>query len=71
MGDFKLFATNNVRRDRRAASVVLLLVGAIISGWMMRSEGGLMSVLWLAGGIKFVAAVAVFCFMPAIKEDSL
>ncbi|KAK5122067.1 hypothetical protein LTR85_004313 [Meristemomyces frigidus] len=69
MGDFKLMATNNVRRNRRVASVVLLLIGAIISGWLMRSSGGLMSVLWLSGGIKFGTAVAVFCFMPAIKED--
>ncbi|KAK6430821.1 hypothetical protein LTR95_013019, partial [Oleoguttula sp. CCFEE 5521] len=29
MGDFRLFALNNVKRDRRAAAVVLLLVGAI------------------------------------------
>jgi len=69
MGDFKLFATNNVRRDRRAASVGLLLLGAIVSGWMLRSGGGLMGVLWLGGGLKVVVAVAVFCFMPAVKED--
>lgn len=69
MGDFKLMATNNVRRNRRVASVVLLLIGAIVSGWLMRSSGGLMSVLWIAGGIKFMTAVAVFFFMPAIKED--
>lgn len=69
MGDFKLFATNNVRRNRRAASVVLLLIGAIISGWLMRSDGGLMSVLWLGGGIKFITAVAYFLLAPAIKED--
>lgn len=69
MGDFNLTALNNVRRNRRVASCILLLTGAIISGWLMRSSGGLMSVLWVSGGIKFVTAVAVFCFMPAVKED--
>ena len=69
MGDFKLFATNNVRRNRRVAAVVLLLIGAIVSGWLMRSDGGLESVLWVAGGIKFITAILVFCFMPAFKEE--
>jgi hypothetical protein len=68
MGDFKLFATNNVRRNRRVAAVVLLLIGAIASGWLMRSTGGLMSVLWLSGTIKFATAIAYFVFMPAVKE---
>lgn len=69
MGDFKLMATNNVRRNRRVAAVVLLLIGAIASGWLMRSSGGLMSVLWISGGVKFFTAVAMFCFMPAVAED--
>ncbi|KAK3617459.1 hypothetical protein LTR56_025286 [Elasticomyces elasticus] len=69
MGDFKLMATNNVRRNRRVGAVVLLLIGSISSGWMLRSEGGLMSVLWLSGGLKFVTAVAYFCFVPAVKEE--
>lgn len=69
MGDFKLLATNNVKRNRRALSVVLLLVGAIISAWLMRSEGGLESTLWLSGGVKFLTAVGVFCFMPAVKDE--
>ncbi|KAK3680105.1 hypothetical protein LTR78_000482 [Recurvomyces mirabilis] len=69
MGDFKLLATNNVRRNRRVAAVVLLLAGSIASGWLMRSQGGLESVLWLSGGIKFATAVAYFCFMPAVKEE--
>ncbi|RMY45780.1 hypothetical protein D0865_09706 [Hortaea werneckii] len=69
MGDFKLLATNNVKRNRRALSVVLLLIGAIASGWLMRSEGGLESILWISAGIKFLTAVAVFCFTPAIKDE--
>ena len=68
MGDAKLMATNNVKRNRRVASVVLLLIGSIVAGWLMRSDGGLMSVLWVSGGIKLLTAGAVFVFMPATKE---
>lgn len=71
MGDLKLLATNNVKRNRRAASVVLLLIGAIVSGWLMRSSGGLESILWLSGGLKVLTAAAVFCFMPAEMERKI
>lgn len=71
MGDFKLLALNNVRRNRRFAAVVLLLVGAIVSGWLMRSQGGLESVLWISGGIKVLTAVALFCFLPGLVEKEL
>lgn len=71
MGDFKLMALNNVKRNRRAAAVVLLLVGAIVAGWLMRSEGGLESVLWISGGVKVVTAVVMFCFLPALKGKEL
>lgn len=71
MGDFKLLALNNVKRNRRALAVVLLLVGAIASGWLMRSAGGLESVLWVSGGIKVVLAVVMFFFLPALKVKEL
>lgn len=67
MGDFRLFALNNVKRNRRAAAITLVLTGAISSGWLMRSSGGLMSVLWIAGGIKFFTAAAILLFMPAAE----
>lgn len=66
MGDFKLLALNNVRRNRRVAAAVLLLVGAICSGWLMRSAAGLAGVLWIAGGLKVLTALVVFCLMPAL-----
>ncbi|KAI4740482.1 hypothetical protein E4T50_09081 [Aureobasidium sp. EXF-12298] len=68
MGDAKLFALHNVKRNRRAAAVVLLFAGAVISGWLMRSQGGLQSVLWLAAGIKLLVALFSFTFHPS-KTD--
>lgn len=68
MGDFKLFALNNVKRNRRFAAAVLLLIGSIVSGWLMRSSGGLTSVLWVAAGIKILVGVSMWCFLPAAEE---
>lgn len=48
--------TANVKRNRRVGGVVFLLIGAIVGGWMSRSSGGMQSALWLAAGLKFVAA---------------
>ncbi|KAJ5932426.1 hypothetical protein N7516_006915 [Penicillium verrucosum] len=48
----------NVKRNRRIGGVVCLLVGAIVGGWLSRSSGGMQSALWMAAGLKFVAAIA-------------
>lgn len=71
MGDFKLLATNNVKRNRRAASVILLFIGSITSAWLMRSRGGLESVLWVAGAIKVLAGLGLFIWLPALREKEL
>ena len=67
MGDYKLFALNNVKRNRRVAAVVLVLTGAICSAWLLRTSGRLESVLWIAGGIKLLVAMAILLFMPGVE----
>lgn len=49
--------TTNVKRNRRVGSVVFLLIGAIVGGWLSKSSGGMMSALWMAAGLKLVAAL--------------
>lgn len=71
MGDFKLLATNNVKRNRRAASVILLFIGSVVSAWLMRSRGGLESVLWVAGAVKVLAGLGLFALIPPLKEKEL
>jgi uncharacterized membrane protein YoaK (UPF0700 family) len=53
--DPKLLAplTQNVKRNRRAAAVVAILIGGIAGGWLSRSKADMSSTLWIAGGIKF------------------
>ncbi|KAL4943604.1 hypothetical protein BDV06DRAFT_189497 [Aspergillus oleicola] len=49
--------TGNVKRNRRVGSIVLLLVGAIVGGWLSRSSGGMESALWVSAGLKGVIAL--------------
>ncbi|KAL2704422.1 hypothetical protein AAEP93_005493 [Penicillium crustosum] len=49
--------TTNVKRNRRVGGVVCLLIGAIVGGWLSRSSGGMQSALWMAAGLKFIAAI--------------
>ena len=55
--DTKLLAWDNPKRDRRAASVIMLLLGGIVAGWLSRQENGLALVLWLGAVIKLVLAL--------------
>jgi len=58
--DPKLWAplSKNVKRNRRAASVVMILTGGLVGGWLSRSSVGMSTVLWLAGSIKMVVAIS-------------
>ncbi|KAL9119082.1 MAG: hypothetical protein Q9187_004363 [Circinaria calcarea] len=49
---------DNVRRNRRALAFVLILVGAIVGGWIAKALGGMESVMWIAGGIKLLITIA-------------
>jgi Protein of unknown function (DUF1275) len=48
----------NVKRNRRVAAVVAILVGGIAGGWLSRSNAGMSSALWIGGTIKIGIAVA-------------
>ncbi|KAL4887348.1 hypothetical protein BJY04DRAFT_175689 [Aspergillus karnatakaensis] len=47
----------NVKRNRRVGGVVMLLLGAIVGGWLSKSSGGMESALWLSAGLKGVIGV--------------
>lgn len=57
VGDERLFKRGNGKRDRRAIGALLLLIGAIVGGWVSRSEGGMGAVLWTAGSLKATLAL--------------
>lgn len=64
VSDPHLLAKDNVKRNRRIASVVTLLVGGIIGGWLCRSSVGMAAALWLAGAVKVALAVAWLTWKP-------
>ncbi|RAL10304.1 YoaK family protein [Aspergillus homomorphus CBS 101889] len=62
--DMNIFAGKNVKRNRRVAGVVMLLIGAIVGGWLNRSDGGMASTFWLAAGIKFLIGCGWLVWAP-------
>jgi uncharacterized membrane protein YoaK (UPF0700 family) len=60
--DDKLFAgpKDNWKRNRRIAAAVLLLLGAVIGGWLSRTSDRMPASLWFAGGVKGCLSIAWF-----------
>jgi uncharacterized membrane protein YoaK (UPF0700 family) len=56
LSDPGLFAPlgKNLKRNRRVASICLLVGGGVAGGWLQRSRAGMSAALWIAGGVKVV-----------------
>ncbi|RYP33836.1 hypothetical protein DL767_004566 [Monosporascus sp. MG133] len=50
--------SENPKRNRRASAAVLMVLGATVQGWLGQSDAGLSTALWIAGGVKYLIAVA-------------
>ena len=48
----------NIKRNRRVAGFVLVLVGAIVSSLISKATGRVEPVLWVAAGLKFLMFLA-------------
>jgi len=62
--DPKFFAKENVKRNRRAAAVLSILIGGIAGGWISRSSAGLSVNFWIAAAIKMVIALSWSAWKP-------
>ncbi|KAL8835372.1 MAG: hypothetical protein Q9176_006943 [Flavoplaca citrina] len=60
--DIHLLAWDNPKRDRRVASVVLMMLGAIAGSWLDKGTGTLTAVLWLGAGVKVILAFSWLLF---------
>ncbi|KAL8697849.1 MAG: hypothetical protein Q9224_002120 [Gallowayella concinna] len=65
--DTKLLAWDNPKRDRRVASVVLMILGGICGAWLCKGTETFTIVLWLGAAIKLVLALSWLLF-PAEPE---
>ncbi|KAL2851459.1 hypothetical protein BJY01DRAFT_116554 [Aspergillus pseudoustus] len=59
--------TGNVKRNRRVGGVVMLLLGAIVGGWLSKSSGGMESALWLSAGLKALIGVGWLGWAAEVK----
>jgi hypothetical protein len=59
-----LFKADNIKRNRRAAAVVSILLGGIAGGWISRSAAGLSTNLWIAGAIKMSISLSWSLWAP-------
>ncbi|KAL3426650.1 duf1275 domain protein [Phlyctema vagabunda] len=62
--DPNLLGSNNVKRNRRAAAVLAILIGGIIGGWLSRSDAGMASTLWIAAAIKIAISISWSVWKP-------
>lgn len=67
--DPKLFARDNVERNRRIGAPLLLLLGACIGGLWAHSGVGLAGALWTAVGLKTLIVVAWLFWTGEKDED--
>lgn len=67
--DPKLFAWDNVERNRRIGAPLLLLLGACIGGLWAHSGVGLAGALWTAVGLKTLIVVAWMFWTGEKNED--
>lgn len=56
----------NAKRNRRIGGAVMLLLGAVVGGWLSRSSGGMACVLWIAAGLKFCVGVGWLFWTQAV-----
>lgn len=59
-----LFKADNVKRNRRAAAVISILIGGIVGGWISRSAVGLSTNLWIAAAIKMSISLSWSLWTP-------
>ncbi|KAH6648630.1 hypothetical protein BKA67DRAFT_661591 [Truncatella angustata] len=63
--DAELFTRENTERNRRVGAPVLLLLGAVVGGILVRSEFGAAGTLWFAAVLKLLVAVTWFFWRAA------
>ncbi len=67
VSDINLLAGDNSTRDRRVASFVMMMLGAIAGAWLIKGTEAFTTVLWLGAAIKVLLAFSWLLF-PAEPE---
>lgn len=64
ISDPDIWKRGNVKRNRRVAAAVMLLMGGITGGCISRSRVGMSVSLWIAAAIKLVIACSWSVWKP-------
>lgn len=69
--DPKLFVglNENWQRNRRIGSVIAILLGGIVGGWLNRTSNGMPTAIWFAAAVKGVIAVAWVLWKDELPES--
>ncbi|TVY64316.1 hypothetical protein LSUE1_G009247 [Lachnellula suecica] len=62
--DPNVLAADNVKRNRRVAAVLSILIGGIVGGWISRSPATLSTNFWIAAAIKIGIAISWSVWKP-------
>ena len=62
--DPKFFTQDNVKRNRRLATVLAILTGGITGGWLSRSRAGMSTALWIAAAVKLGVSASWSVWKP-------
>ena len=65
-----LFLKRNAGRNRRALGFLLMLVGAITSGWVDKVSKTVQAALWLAAALKLVCVCAIALWKGEHDDDN-
>ena len=66
--DDNLLAWDNPKRDRRAASIALMLLGGISGAWLSKGSGSFTNVLWVGAAIKVLLGLSWSLYPAASTE---
>ncbi|KAH6679197.1 hypothetical protein B0J14DRAFT_580273 [Halenospora varia] len=62
--DPEILAQDNIKRNRRVAAILSILIGGIAGGWISRSSAGLATSFWIAAAIKMTIAISWSMWKP-------
>ena len=60
--DTRLLAWKNPKRDRRVGAAVMLLLGGITAGWLLRATNDFTAVLWMGAAMKLLLGFSWLVF---------
>ena len=69
--DSRLLAWKNPKRDRRVGAAVMLLLGGISAGWLLKASNDFTAVLWMGAAMKLLLSFSWLLFRADVDTWGL